>query len=311
MRLKPFAFSIAQIQHFVAVARTGSISQAAQTICVSQSAVSASIQRLERRIGSALFIRHHAKGVTLSPRGRELLEFAEEALEALQKFDERSKEISVGSVGRLAVGFERSVSHSYLPSVLRFMTSRYPRLEIEAIEGGADEIERLLLGGEIEAALAYDVGISAALRFRAIAETRPHVVVSSKDPLAEHTTVNLESLDGAVLIAPRVGESSRFIAALLTEGNVRPSQVISASSYETMRSLVASGMGFAVIIQRMHSGADLGSIHELAIADPVPTVRLGVVVPVGALPSDRANAFLAACQARQAELTVPGRDVGH
>lgn len=73
-------FSLAQLRYFVVSAEVGNISEAAERLCASQSTVSSAVMRLERQLGVQLLLRHHARGVTLTPSGRHLLREARDLL---------------------------------------------------------------------------------------------------------------------------------------------------------------------------------------------------------------------------------------
>lgn len=66
-------FSLTQLRYFVVSAELGNISEAAERLCASQSTVSSAVMKLERQLGVQLLLRHHARGVTLTPSGRHLL----------------------------------------------------------------------------------------------------------------------------------------------------------------------------------------------------------------------------------------------
>ena len=74
------AFTLRQLAYFVAAADAGSMTGAGRTSHVSQSAVSLAVAELERELGTQLFIRHHASGLSLTPAGRRVLAGARELL---------------------------------------------------------------------------------------------------------------------------------------------------------------------------------------------------------------------------------------
>ncbi|HEY2314430.1 MAG TPA: LysR family transcriptional regulator, partial [Streptosporangiaceae bacterium] len=73
-------YTLRQLEYFVAVAETGSVSRAAARVHLSQSAMSTAIADLERLLSVQLVMRHHAKGITLTAAGSELLHEARRLL---------------------------------------------------------------------------------------------------------------------------------------------------------------------------------------------------------------------------------------
>src|SRR5919106_1652029 len=99
---------------FVRVARAGSISRAAEELYVTQPALTARIQALERSLGSELFVRSR-HGSRLTEAGRALLPHAERALSALRRGQEAVAEVASGGGGRLTIGAAPAVSTYVLP----------------------------------------------------------------------------------------------------------------------------------------------------------------------------------------------------
>src|SRR5215470_8545344 len=89
----PFVtFTLKQLRYFVAVAETGSITEAGKRLYISQPSVSAAIAELEQRFGVDLFIRHHAQGLSLTPAGARLYKDAKNLLD-------QAEELRQGAVG--------------------------------------------------------------------------------------------------------------------------------------------------------------------------------------------------------------------
>ena len=85
------SYSIRQLEYFVSVAESGSIVEAARRLHVTQPTVSGALSKMEEQFGTGLFIRHHARGVSLTASGRRLLPEARTLLRHLEQFEHEAR----------------------------------------------------------------------------------------------------------------------------------------------------------------------------------------------------------------------------
>ena len=97
-------FTLRQLEYFVAVAEAGTVTAAAEQVHLSQSAMSTALADLERVLGVQLLVRHHARGVTLTPSGEELLISARLLLRQADDLDMSAHSLGEGLEGRVRLG---------------------------------------------------------------------------------------------------------------------------------------------------------------------------------------------------------------
>src|SRR5688500_16152948 len=120
---------IGQLQAFVAVARIGNVTRAAETLFLTQPALTARLQRLEGALGATLLVRDH-QGARLSDAGRAFLPHAEAVLVAFGE-GERAVDDARGEIdGDLRIGATPTMSAYVLPRVVRSYRERYPRIRL-------------------------------------------------------------------------------------------------------------------------------------------------------------------------------------
>ena len=112
-----------QVQAFIEVARTGNVSRAAEALYVTQPALTARIQALEKELGEALFVRT-GRGVRLTDAGRVFLPNAERAVQAVEDGRQALSDLRSASAGRLALGAAPAVSTYVLPPILKRFTGQ-------------------------------------------------------------------------------------------------------------------------------------------------------------------------------------------
>src|SRR3981189_206239 len=117
---------LAQLEAFSEVARLGNVSRAADTLSVTQPALSARLQGLERELGVELFVRA-PRGMTLTDAGRALLPSAQRAIAQVLDGRKAVDDLRSGKVGELFIAAAPAVSTYVLPSVLKAFQTSHPR----------------------------------------------------------------------------------------------------------------------------------------------------------------------------------------
>lgn len=139
------------LRYFVAVAETGSLSQAAAKLFVAQPPLSVQIRQLEDELGSPLFVRH-PKGVRLTAAGRALLPEARFLLDRAAHVRDVVQDTGAG--GSLSIGFVPSASSTVLPELVRRLRRKHEALQFELREMISSEQAEALVAGHIDVGIA-------------------------------------------------------------------------------------------------------------------------------------------------------------
>jgi DNA-binding transcriptional LysR family regulator len=147
---------IGQLEAFVAVARIGNVTRAAETLFLTQPALTARLQRLEGALGATLLLRDH-QGARLTDAGRAFLPHAEAVLEAYDE-GERAVDSARDDVdGELRIGATPTISAYVLPGAIRSYRERYPRIRLSVRTVPSENVLEHLLHGEVDLGLGRDV----------------------------------------------------------------------------------------------------------------------------------------------------------
>src|SRR5436305_2783291 len=144
---------IDQLETFIAVATFGGFHRAAETLRLSQPAVSARIKAIEESLGSTLFARSR-NALTLSDAGRILRPFAEQLLKTASQARQAVHELKPASGGPLQIAAALSISVYFLPDVLKHFQRAHPKVAISIHPGHSKEVMEMVLRGEAEIGLA-------------------------------------------------------------------------------------------------------------------------------------------------------------
>lgn len=286
-------FSLTQLRYFVVSAELGNISEAAEKLCASQSTVSSAVMRLERQLGVQLLLRHHARGVTLTPSGRHLLREARALLGQARNLKARGDALAGDTAGQLDVGFFFSIAPFLLPLVHRMVGERHAELRLRTHEACADRLAELLQDGRCELAVTYDF-LPGDSRFHTLVDLPVYALLADGDPMGRTGAIGLDELAARPLVTLSAPTVLRHFEKMFAGAGVPMPRVTTTTSPETMRGLVAAGSGFALMYQRTSTTTTLhgGRVRAVEIAGDLPSLSLGVAMMPDLVTSGRGRAFL-------------------
>ncbi len=139
--------SLRALRYLVAVADASSVTGAAQRLHVSQPAISAAVAGLELDLGVALLLRHHARGVTLTPAGAHVVAEARALLRHAEDFVQSASSLGLDLAGEVQMGWFQTLSPRYLPALLVALRRSMPLVSLAVEEGDHAQMMRGLTEG--------------------------------------------------------------------------------------------------------------------------------------------------------------------
>jgi LysR family hydrogen peroxide-inducible transcriptional activator len=267
------------LRYLVAVADTRHFGRAAERSFVSQPTLSAQIKKLEEYLGVQL-IERAPKRVSLTAAGEQIVERARRILESSEEIVEIARGHRDPLAGRLKVALLPTIGPYLLPHVAAKLRKALPRLELMLYEYQTDLMLEKLHTGEI------DVGILAlpvpldGLDVHPLYKEPFAVAMPSGHRLAGRANIRPEDLANETLLLLEDGHCLRDQALDICSGTgVQEKQDFRATSLETLRQMVASGVGITLLPELAGRGA-YGNARGVAIrpfAKPIPTRTIGAV----------------------------------
>ncbi len=241
-------YTLQQLRYLVAVAEHGSVSAAARSLYVSQPGVSAAISHLEETFGLQCFVRHQAKGVTLTPAGKSFVAAAQEVLTMAEELQHRAQELNQAVRTHIALGCCYELAYFFLPQVLEIFEVADPGISLHIRVGDAESLQRWLRDGEIEAALMYDLNCDPVIHLmHHLTSFHPYALLPANHPLAGQASVRPGDLLNEPLILLDCAQSSDYILSIFQPIRKRPNVKHRVSSVELLRRLVSSGKGYSIL----------------------------------------------------------------
>lgn len=293
-------FTLKQLRHFSATADEGSIAGAASKLGVSATAISASLANLEADTGLKLFDRQVARGLNLTPAGRNYVHHARHLLAEAEALARHAGQLAQAPSGHLRLGCYHSFAALFGADILRQHRQHrqaQPAAALEFTEGRPERMLRQVAENTLDATLIYARPFEQPeLEVRKLASVRPQVILPAGHALARKARIEIGDLAGLpYVMVSDPGTAYRFIDMLREQG-LSPEIALSTQSHEMARSCIGMGMGFTLMCfapetPQTYAGDPL--CHR-PLAVPFPTVDILFLVRRNAA-RDPALEMLADC----------------
>lgn len=293
------AFTLRQLQFFVAAAEQGSVSGAAKVLSISQSSVTEAIKALEADLGITLCERK-ARGIEITNAGQQFLRHARKIRDDVS---DARRSFLVGSEqreGEIRLGVTSLVAGYGLAEALSRYRRTFPAVKVSALEDTGEYLEHLLIGGEIDVAflVVSNLHNRGAFQVESIAASAMRLWLPLGHPLAAKEAIGLEEVALEPMIMLSVEEIEENTSRLLASLGTRPDVAFRTRSVEAVRSLVATGMGVAILPDLIYRPWSLeGDRIEIRdVSGDLPTVQVGMAWRRGAPLPDLARDFVRLAQ---------------
>jgi LysR family hydrogen peroxide-inducible transcriptional activator len=282
------------LRYLVAVADTRHFGRAAAKCFVSQPTLSAQLRKLEQYLGVQL-IERRPRRVTLTEAGEEVALRARTMLETGDAIVTLAQTRRDPLAGQLRLALLPTIGPYLLPQVALKIRKALPRLELMLYEYQTEAMVEHLHNGEIDVGLLALPVHDDSLVARELYEEPFVLALPESHRLAARAQVRIEDLNGETLLLLEDGHCLREQAlAVCSRSSVHEKQDFRATSIETLRQMVAAGVGITLLPMLASRGA-YGSARGMttrAFARPVPSRRIGAVWRKS---SARAAAITAVC----------------
>ena len=245
--------TLTELKYIVAVAREKHFGKAAEACFVSQPTLSVAIKKLEEELQLKLFERS-ANEVSVTPLGQEIIQQAQSVLEQAALIKEIAKRGKDPLAGALRLGVIYTIGPYLLPSLVRHMIAQAPQMPLMLQENFTVKLLEMLRTGETDCAILAEPFPDTGLAIAPLYDEPFMAAVPMAHPLAKQTSVTAEQLKNETMLLLGTGhcfrdhvlevcpEFARFSSH--AEG-IRKS--FEGSSLETIRHMVAAGMGVTLV----------------------------------------------------------------
>lgn len=269
--------TLTELKYIVAVAQECHFGRAAERCCITQPALSLAIQKLEDELNVTIFERHKQR-VTLTTLGEQIIQQAQRVLEEAGKIGVLAAQGKNQLVGALKLGVIATVGPYLLSDLIPILRKQAPAMPLEVEENLTANLSTMLKDGKLDMliiALPFDEpGIMVKKLY-----TEPFkLILPISHAWAKRARITVTQLASETVLLPHAGHCfRRHVLEQCPEISQSDSGGIQGNSLETIRQMVASGLGIAVLpssaVRRKYQSKHLKTV---AFAAPVPERQIGL-----------------------------------
>lgn len=292
-------FTLDQLRILKAIAAEGSFKRAADSLYVSQPAVSLQVQNLERQLDVPLFDRG-GRRAQLTEAGHLLLRYGDRILSLCEETCRALEDLQNLQGGTLIVGASQTTGTYLLPRMIGLFRHRYPEVAVQlhvhstrrtAWSVANGQVDLAIIGGEVPPELQESLEISP------YAEDELALIMAPSHSLARHGTIQKEDLYKLQFITLDSQSTIRkVIDQVLTRSGIETRRIkveMELNSIEAIKNAVQSGLGAAFVsISAIEKELQMGILRRIRIEDMVVNRTLSVIVNPTRYRSKAAHAFM-------------------
>ena len=263
------------LQAFVKVAETGSFSNAASQLFLTQPAISKRIKQLESQLGSKLLDRH-GKKLQLTQTGLALLPKARQILQDIENTRQQISDLEGNPMGSVSMATSHHIGLHRLPPILRAFSTAYPEVELDLNFMDSEQACQLVEHNEIElAVVTLPFESSTKLEFSTIWNDPLMITCALDHPLANLPSPEITDLVRYPAVLPSHGTFTRQAIEKALH-DIRDKLIINLETnyLETIKMMVSVGLGWSILPRSMLDK----SLFQLQIPAFHSSRKLGVVL---------------------------------
>jgi LysR family hydrogen peroxide-inducible transcriptional activator len=274
--------TLTELKYIVAVAREKHFGRAAESCFVAQPTLSVAIKKLEDELGVAIFERGGTE-ISVTPDGAQIITQAERVLEQTSFIRDIAKQNNDPLSGTLRIGVIYTIAPYLLPQLVPTLINNVPQMPLVLLENFTVKLIELLRAGELDAAIMALPFNQQGLMVQPVYDEPFMVALPRHHAWAKRTHINSEELKSETMLLLGAGhcfrdqvlevcpEMSRF-----STGASGIAKTFEGSSLETIRHMVASGIGITVLPQASvpTTNTSQDMLNYIPFEAPVPSRRV-------------------------------------
>ena len=266
-----------ELRYIVAVAQEGNFRRAAERVFVSQPALSLAIQKLEEELGVQIFERSRT-AVNMTPTGELIVAQAQRALEEVAQIREIASQGKDQLVGTLRLGVIYTVGPYLLPALIPILKRKAPHMPLEMEENLTANLETQLVNGRLDAIIIALPFGGPGIATLPLYDEDFNVVVPLDHPWAKKKQIKTAELGSEKVLLLSSGHCfSNQVREACSELNSSTDSTQQGNSLETIRNMVASGLGITVLPVTANSEKYRSKLtREIPFAPPAPARRIAL-----------------------------------
>ncbi len=254
-----------QLEYFQRVANMQHFTKAAESLFISQPALSRAISRLEKELGVPLFERK-GRTVQLNRYGKMFLEKVNLALQVIESGRQELKEVVSPDSGNISLSFLHTLGANLVPELIGEYRRSYPNVTFQLFQNTARELIEQLKAGDIDLCLTTVSELDPEISWQELFSEKLFVIVPHSHRLANRDGVNLSEIAEEPFVGFKKGAGLRTITdQLCKQVGFTPKLTFEGQEVSTVAGLVSVGLGVGLIPER--SGMESDHVCRLPVID--------------------------------------------
>lgn len=278
-----------QLEYFQTVARLQHMTLAAETLSVSQPALSRSISRLERELGVPLFERQ-GRSIVLNRYGQLFLVRVNRMMKEYEEGRQEIQDMLSPENGEVSLGFLHTLGVHLIPELIKRFRELYPKITFQLHENNTSSLVDELASGGIDLCMATPKEAKLQIKWAKLWSEELFVLVPAGHRLAGRSSILLQEIEHEPLISFKQGNGLRKITdSLCQEAGISPRITFEGEEVHTIAGLVASGLGVALLPDT--KGIDHNELAFVSVRSPVCQRDIGIAWVEGRYMSPAVKTF--------------------
>lgn len=264
---------------FYQVGRLGSITMAAEELCISQPAVSQAIKQLENGLGSQLFVRT-SKGVHLTQEGELLYSYIERGLETIRDGEQTLKRMQDLDTGEIRIGASDMTLQFYLLPYLEAFHEAYPKVKVIVSNAPTPETMEFLMEGKIDfGVVSTPVELPPEVQMTPVREIQNVFVAGDKFSYLKGKTIDYKDLEELPCILLEKNTSTRtFTDSYLQEKGVKLEPEFELATSDMIVQFALRNLGIGCVVEDFaREKLDSGELFRLKFESQMPGRQICIV----------------------------------
>lgn len=249
------------------ISKEGTLTKAANTLHLTQSALSHQLKELETELDVEMFSRH-GKRLHLTEQGYRFLRSSEKILAEIKALEEDLNNYKNGKTGKLSISMQCYTAYHWLPGIIKYYKRQWPDINIQILSDATRRPLEYLMNGDLDIGIIRTQMVNTRIRYEPIFEDRLVAVISKDHPLAQKDIIEIADFQDEELILPLYDPSYQdtpVIESLIQSQHVKPKTLHRIHYTDATIEMVNAGLGITVmadwIVEPYLSGRNIVTKH--------------------------------------------------
>ncbi|MEC1735822.1 LysR family transcriptional regulator [Bacillus mojavensis] len=255
-----------QLEYFQTLARIQHVTKAAETLSLTQPALSRSIVRLENYLGVPLFDRQ-GRSITLNKYGERFLKRVDSIMKEFTEGREEIQSLLQPDQGEVSLGFLHTLGTTIVPNLIGAFKDQYPNVHFQLNQSHSNQLLDKLKSGELDLCLLASFPVESNIMWKPLWKEELFLFLPKHHVLATRQEITLNDIAHEPFVLMKEGFALRVtIDHIFEQVNITPNIVFEGEEAATIAGFVAAGLGVSILPD--FKGLDQTNIAKVRISWP-------------------------------------------